>query len=381
MSSDSLKLLLGKDAVDLAYVEDGDSIFLISSGNNSRWPSRVLREGKAVVEIEGQSYERGAILVSELREKERILGLMSEKYGKDRTGRWFSPSSKIIEIKGSPPDPSKTDIYSNWLEAEFDSIASNYDEHIFGNEVNYLLRERSLILMERVFSSPSRLLEIGCGTGTETIELLKRGHHIVATDVSSKMLDIVSQKAKRIGLESQLTTIKLNGEQLESLIPTYGKNAFDGIYSTYGAINCIRNLNNFPTKLHSLLNSDGKLVFGIYNRYCAPEIVGYLAKFKPKSAFNRLKNTAPEGESRFCIDVFAYSMPEVMRMFSSHFKLVYREGVPVIILPSNFVRYVRMFNGRMDTLKRLDYWLGRRWPFSMLGDHFLMVMKPLSLDN
>jgi SAM-dependent methyltransferase len=380
MSNNSLRLVTERDEIELAYVEDGNNIFLVSSGNEARWPSKILREGKAVVTVEGRILERGAQLVSTKQSKDRILKLMSDKYGRDRTDRWFSLSSKIIELNDCLPDPEKEDIYSKWLEAEFDSIASNYDEHIFGNEVNYLLRERSLVLMEKTFDRPALLLEIGSGTGTETIELLKRGHHVIASDVSSKMLEIVKQKARNLGLESQLDTMKVNGEQIESLIPIYGEGAFDGIYSTYGAINCIRDLSAIPRKLHSLLNSNGKLVMGIYNRFCVPEIGGYLAKFKPRSAFNRLKNTVQEGESRFCIDVFAYSMPEILRLFDPYFKTVYREGVPVIILPSNFVRYVRMFGRRFENLKRADAWLGRKWPFSMLGDHFLMVMKPLTLD-
>jgi ubiquinone/menaquinone biosynthesis C-methylase UbiE len=381
MTNESLKLVTGRDEVELAYVVEGEKVFLASSGSDARWPSKILREGKAVIKLDEQMLERGAILVSEPEIKDRIKAMFSQKYGKERTDRWYSSSSRIIELSRSLPVSEKEDIYAKWLESEFDSIASNYDEHIFGNEVNYLLRERSLALMDRVFDRPSHLLEIGCGTGTETIELLKKGHSVLAADVSSKMLEIVSEKAKKLDLESRLTTFKVNGEQIETLIPLYGENAFDGIYSTYGAVNCIRSLGTIPPKLHSLLKDDGKLVMGIYNKFCAPEIGGYLAKFKPRSALNRLKTVVPEGESRFCIDIYAYSMPEILRLFGQYFKVIYREGVPVIILPSNFVKYVRMFNGKLEELKRIDSWLGKKWPFSMLGDHFLLVMKPLVLAS
>ncbi len=381
MAKESLLLVTGRDKVELAYAEEGNRIFLAATGSNPRWPSSVLRDGRATVILDGRSLEKKAVLVSEKESKDRILEMMSDKYGKERTERWFSSASRMIELSDSTPDGSREDVYSRWLELEFDSISGEYDRHIFGNEVNYLLRERSLALMERVFDRPSHLLEIGCGTGTETLELLKKGHSVLAVDVSSKMLDIVKKKAKDLGLESNLSIFKANGEEIEKLIPQYGKAVFDGIYSTYGAINCIRNLGNLPGKLHSLLKTDGRLVMGIYNKYCAAEIGGYLFRLKPRSALNRLKSISPEGESRFCIDVYSYSVPEITRIFEAHFKLTYREGVPVVILPSNFVRYVRKFNGKLDELKRVDFWLGKRWPFSMLGDHFLMVMKPTKLSS
>ena len=376
MAKESLKLVTNRDEIELAYVEVGDKIYLASSGNDARWPSKILRNGRAVIRLEGMSLSRKTALVSEQEVKDRVMELLSEKYGREKTDKWFSASSRVIELYDSPSGDQSGDVYSKWLESEFDSIASNYDEHIFGNEVNYLLRERSLALMDRVFDKPSHLLEIGSGTGTETIELLKKGHSVLAVDVSSKMLEIVSKKARDLDLKSNLSTLKLNGEEIERLIPLYGKNSFDGIYSTYGAINCIRDLNTIPAKLHSLLKGDGRLVMGVYNKYCAQEIGGYLAKFKPRLAFNRLKSISPEGESRFCIDIYSYSVPEILRIFEPYFKSVYRESVPVIILPSNFVKYVRMFSGRLNELKKIDSWLGKRWPFSMLGDHFLLVMQP-----
>lgn len=381
MTDQSLKLVIGKNEIELAYVAQGEVIFLVSSGTESRWPSKILREGKAIIKIDDRTIERRVRLVSERNLKENIMNLMSDKYGKEKTNRWFSSSSRIIELNTVPLNVTNEDIYSIWLEAEFDSIASDYDKHIFGNEVNSLLRERSLSTMSKVFDRPSRLLEIGCGTGTETIELLRRGHNVLATDISQKMLEIVSQKAKNLNLESKLTTIKLNAENIEYLIDIYGRSSFDGIYSTYGAINCIREIGQLPFKLHSLLNSNGKLVMGIYNKLCAIEIGGYLAKLKPFSAFKRLRSTIPEGDSRFCIDIYAYTMQEILKLFNPFFKLEYKEGVPVIILPSNFIKYTRKFNARIEELKKIDSWLGKKWPFSMLGDHFILVMKPLILES
>ena len=40
------------------------------------------------------------------------------------------------------------------------------------------------------------LVEVGCGTGAETVEISKHAARIVATDISEKMLDILKLKIK-----------------------------------------------------------------------------------------------------------------------------------------------------------------------------------------
>lgn len=376
MKEDSLILQTQGKRVELAYVQTGDSIFLASSGSNPKWPSSILRTGNATIEWETNREERSARLISNLGKKTEVLSMFREKYGAERTDRWYTQSSRIIELASHLKELETDNHYREWLEAEFDSIAEEYDRHIFGNIVNMLLRERSLALMKKVFRPGTSLLEVGCGTGTETIELLKADHDIVAVDISQKMLDSVMQKARSQGLESRLKTVKMNAENISKLIEVHGTKSFDGIYSTYGAINCVENLSDIPDAFHSLLKADGSLVMGIYNRLCASEFVGYALKLKLPSALARIKKYSKEGESRFCIDVYSYTLREISNIFEQYFSLVQVQGVPVLIPPSNFVNYVEKFQRKLDFIKKVDNWFGSRWPFYGLGDHFLTVMKP-----
>jgi ubiquinone/menaquinone biosynthesis C-methylase UbiE len=380
MSTDSLKLIFNEEGVHLAYVEQDGNIFIVSSGPDTRWPSRVLREGRATFELAGRIETRGAILVSDQLEKSKILNLFRLKYGDKKVNEWFSNHSRFIKLNGEPsPVGDSQSHYYEWLENEFDSIADEYDTHIFGNQINSLLRERSLDILTSYFFKPSILLEIGCGTGTETMELLRKGHTVVAIDISEKMLDILSSKVRKENLDQRFMAIKLNAQNIQRMEEKFGRQYFDGIYSTYGAMNCISDLRPIPPSLRRLIKDDGKLVMGIYNRLCASEVVGYSAKFRISNAINRLKRNVREGESRFCVDIYSYTLPEFVSIFKPFFRSIHTEGVPVVILPSNFVKYTKMFDRKFDTLKSFDSWLGRRWPFNMLGDHFLVVMEPRPL--
>ncbi len=373
----TLLLHIGGRTVELAFVRDGSCLFVATSGENPRWPSSILRTGSARVELNAGINEMSASLVTSGKKRDHVISLFIEKYGKGRISQWYTQKSKVIELSSASQEPrTDPEKYRSWLESEFNAIAENYDTHIFGNAVNALLRERSLELMRREFKKGSTLLEIGCGTGTETLELLKDGHEIVAVDISQNMLDIIRQKAERAGTSDSLETIRLNAEEISSLETTHGSGSFDGVYSNYGAINCVQNINEIPHALSRLLSPGGKLIMGIYNRLCLSEIFGYSMRFKFVNSLARLKKISAEGESRFCIDVYSYTLGEIVAIFSSDFHLELAEGVPVIIPPSNFVNYVEKFQRKFNTIKRLDSWLGKRWPFYWFGDHFLTVMTP-----
>ncbi len=375
----SLELKVGERVVPLAFVEDGNYLYLASPVKGTRWPSYILRNGIAEINLGGNSRKFSAALVSDEGKKSEAMGLFSRKYGLERTGKWYGEHYRVIclsEMKELIPEPGESQYY-HWLEAEFDSIADEYDHHIYGNPVNSLLRENSLKLLFSTFPGKERLLEVGCGTGTETIELLKSGHEIVAVDISQKMLDAVRKKAILEGVSSQLTTLKGNADNIGALAASLGAHSFQGIYSTFGAINCVSDIHSLPEGFHQLLCDRGKLVLGIYNRMCASEILGYMTKLKFGHSLARLKPMVPEGESRFCIDVYAYTYMEIRNIFRGHFAVDSVYGVPVFIPPSNFSVYVEKFSRKFNSIKAFDAKIGKIWPFSILGDHFLTVMTSL----
>lgn len=379
--SQSLVLRIGQRTVPLAFVSDNGEIYLASSAKGSRWPAHILRAGSAEISTDDTGYRYRPVLISDDTRKKEIMERFRMKYGIENVTRWYGDYYRIIRLDPERDTPTVDEQaqYYEWLEAEFDGIAPDYDHHIYDNPVNSLLRERSLRLLNSVFKDGERLLEVGCGTGTETVELLRAGHEIVAADISQNMLNALRDKAAREGLTSRLTLVKINAENIGMLVKDYGDASFGGIYSTYGAINCVHRINVLPSGFHALLARNGHLVMGVYNRLCLSEILGYAAKLKIRNSVSRLRSMALEGESRFCIDVYAYTFMEIRKIFMEFFTPEYLEGVPVIIPPSNFVNYIDKFLRRFDRIKAIDYRLGTKWPFSLLGDHFLTVMKPISI--
>lgn len=77
-----------------------------------------------------------------------------------------------------------------------------------------------------------RVLEIGCGIGTDTINFARHGALVTAVDLTEKSLELAKQRARVFGLEDRITFVQANAEELSSYVPVQ---KYDLIYS-FGVI-------------------------------------------------------------------------------------------------------------------------------------------------
>ena len=77
-----------------------------------------------------------------------------------------------------------------------------------------------------------RVLEIGCGIGTDTINFARAGALVTAVDLSSRSLDLARQRAAVFGLEDRITFLEADAERLSDVVPPA---EYDLVYS-FGVI-------------------------------------------------------------------------------------------------------------------------------------------------
>jgi SAM-dependent methyltransferase len=77
-----------------------------------------------------------------------------------------------------------------------------------------------------------RVLEIGCGLGTDTINFARAGAHVTAVDLSPRSLDLARQRAHVYGLQDRVQFVEADAERLsETLAPS----PYDLVYA-FGVI-------------------------------------------------------------------------------------------------------------------------------------------------
>lgn len=77
-----------------------------------------------------------------------------------------------------------------------------------------------------------RVLEIGCGIGTDTVNFARCGARVTAVDVSDRSLQLAKRQAEVYGVADRITFCVGNAEELTSIVPV---EPYDLIYS-FGVI-------------------------------------------------------------------------------------------------------------------------------------------------
>lgn len=77
-----------------------------------------------------------------------------------------------------------------------------------------------------------RVLEIGCGLGTDTISFARAGAHVTAVDLSGRSLELARQRAQVFGLQDRIDFVEANAERLSEFVPAA---PYDLVYS-FGVI-------------------------------------------------------------------------------------------------------------------------------------------------
>jgi 2-polyprenyl-3-methyl-5-hydroxy-6-metoxy-1,4-benzoquinol methylase len=77
-----------------------------------------------------------------------------------------------------------------------------------------------------------RVLEIGCGIGTDTVNFARHGARVTSVDLSEKSLELAQQRIRVYGLQNQVMFYRGNAEELSGLVPV---EPYDLIYS-FGVI-------------------------------------------------------------------------------------------------------------------------------------------------
>jgi ubiquinone/menaquinone biosynthesis C-methylase UbiE len=238
--------------------------------------------------------------------------------------------------------------------AAFDRLASEYDRLWTRSAVGSLQRQAVRRHIASLFRPGHKVLDLGCGTGEDALNLVEAGLRVRAIDVSPEMVRIARDR----GVDAEVLSIENCGLLGES---------FDAVLSNFGALNCVEDLEALSEPLARLVLPGGHLVICVIGRFCVWETAWALLRGQPAKAFRRWRKSAM---SSLGIRVFYPSRRRLEAAFRPGFTLVNWRGVGLSVPPS----YVA---GLSDgVLRKVDAFDRRvaHWPLLRgLSDHRLFV--------
>ncbi|MBF0205434.1 MAG: class I SAM-dependent methyltransferase [Oligoflexia bacterium] len=103
----------------------------------------------------------------------------------------------------------------------------------------------------------SKILEVGCGPGHNSLELARNGHHVVSLDLSPECIKIANKTlVNNIYTENFGSLNYLCGDFLEMDIPNA---PYDAVFF-YGALSHFPDIDSVIDKVSNLLRSSGKIL-------------------------------------------------------------------------------------------------------------------------
>lgn len=253
----------------------------------------------------------------------------------------------------------------------YDALAARYDRIPRDNRVNRVLRARSLARLQGMFTAGQRVLELGCGTGEEALELAARGVRIVAVDPSGEMVRITREKARDRGVEDRVTVLRARASEISRAGLVAG--SFDGAYASF-SLAYEPDLVPVAAALDRLLRADACFAASVPSRLCLVEWLAALLTVHPSVAGRRLRRWHGHAVAGRAIPIRTFTPRALAEAFHPAFQLLRWEALVALVPPPSADPWYRRLDGFADALERLDERV-RRWPLRSVGDHFLAEFR------
>src|SRR5947209_5883488 len=141
------------------------------------------------------------------------------------------------------------------MTSPFCALAADYDARWDGSISGGLQRHAVWTELKTLFRVGDRVLDLGCGTGTDALFLEARGVHVHAIDASIEM--VRTARARGVAAEQK---------PIESLSEV--RTIYDGALSNFGALNCVADLVPVATNLAAIVKPGGHALVCVMSRFC-----------------------------------------------------------------------------------------------------------------
>ena len=259
--------------------------------------------------------------------------------------------------------------------AAFDTLAPGYDalwtHSLIGRS------QRGVVWQEarRVFQRGGHILELNCGTGEDALFLARAGMQVTACDASPGMIREAEARKAAEDPDAAIRFLPLASEDLVDVSQLPAPHHFDGVFSNFSGLNCVRDLPAVACALRTRLAPGAPLLLCLSARFCLWEMVFYLLQGKPRKAFRRCGGSSEASLHGLRFPVYYPTLLQLRRALSPGFRLRSVRAVGLAVPPSYLeawsARHPRLF----AALERLDRTLRNICGLRILGDHMLLHLE------
>lgn len=253
----------------------------------------------------------------------------------------------------------------------FSRTAEKYDAFAGDHPHQTRMRNKVYAHVQRFVPAGSRILELNCGTGTDAVELARRGYPIHATDIAPGMLERLRDKISHYDLSEKITWQQLSFTDLGQAQGA----PFDAVFSDLGGLNCIPDLSSVIAQLPNVLKPNGLVTWVLMPPVCLWEMAEIL-RGHPRLAFRRFaRNGTPAQLEGLHFPVYYFTPEKVRSWFGDEYDCLAIEGLSVITPTAESKNFAKRYTRLYRALSWLDDRLSWRRPWRGWGDFFIITMR------
>ncbi|MHB2036195.1 MAG: class I SAM-dependent methyltransferase [Nitrososphaerales archaeon] len=365
--------------------------FVVAGGKRSDWALNAIASGEAKIRLGDYSQKVKCEVTPDL---EETLKLFSQRYGKRVVDDWYANSEICLKLtpigqrtmRGTIRGESESTLdFDSWrkkgvhyysaVSEAFDSASEEYDFTIRQNFINVWIRERSIRELLSLSKPQDVLLEIGCGTGAEAVQISKHVSGVVATDISRQMIALLEKKVEARGLQSKVKAVQLGASEIGQAANYLPGGKVRLAYSFNGALNCELKIHGFPFELWKILEPGGLFVCSIRNTLCISEALSHAVALQFNRMAPRKKQPVMVSVGGIDIPSYYYSPRRFAKMFEPYFAVKKMIGLPVFLPPAYLSNFYVRARKVLSFAERAEIALAGFYPMNRLGDQTLLIFQ------
>jgi len=159
-----------------------------------------------------------------------------------------------------------------------------------------------------------RVLEIGCGIGTDTINFAKAGAYVTAVELSNKSLEIAKRRAKVYGFQNRIKFYCGNAEELSVFVPI---EPYDLIYS-FGVIHHTPHPEGVLHQIRQYVHTGSTVKIMVYHR-CSWKVFWILLTYGKGQFWRLTELVAHYSEGTIgCPVTYTFTRSQVQNFLKRH---------------------------------------------------------------
>jgi SAM-dependent methyltransferase len=379
--------------VAVRFVYHDGAFYVIGGRSGADWVKNSIEAGAVRLRL-GEAMYEASVTLADSRERSDTLSRFSKKYGARMANGWYAAAEVCMKLSplGSPTrrgaatgEGGARTSFAEWnrsglgyygeVAGAFDSASEEYDYTIKNNFINMWIRKRSIQELLDYARPDDVLLELGCGTGAEAMEISNHVAGVVATDISPGMIAVLRRKVDAKGAGRKISVLKLGAAEISQAATSIPGGKTRLAYSFNGALNCEPSIESVPAELAKVMEQDGYFVCSIRNTLCLSEALVH-------GLFLQFDRMAPRKRQPIMVSVggqdipsYYYTPSTFARFFAPLFRVRRTIALPAILPPAYLSDAYFRARGVLAFAERVERATAGTFPFNRFGDQTLFVFQ------